>query len=662
MNIFSIKKWPSRHQWQCLFKVLTKKEKIIFFSLLFLFLGGLIFLVLNFYLKNTEVQPAKGGVFIEGVIGQPRFINPIYSPASDVDRDMVELIFSGLMKYDSQGQIVPDLAESYEIKEDGRVYEVNLRSQIFWQDGQPLTADDVVFTIKTIQNPDYKSPQRAIWLGVEVEKISDLKVKFSLKNPYAPFLENLTQKIIPNHIWKDVSPGNFPLAIYNLEPIGSGPYKLKGLRQDRLEKITSLELTKNQKYHGKKPYISRISFKFFENEEELIRAYQKRKIKGFSLGSLAGLKEEVIQSLNLYSFSLPRYFAVFLNPEKAKIFADQNLRQALNYGTDKKEILEKAVSGYGKVVFSPLLPEIYGLSLPTEIYQYEQEKAEQILEKAGFLKDETGLRRKIIKKEPAFSFRSDLRIGSRAKEVRELQKCLAKDPEIYPEGEITGHFGSKTKRAVIRFQEKYREEILKPAGLKRGTGLVTKSTRAKLNEICFPPSEEILPLKFSLTTVNQPVLIKVAEILKNQWKALGVELEIQALDVSQLEMEVIRPRNYESLLFGNALGTIPDPFPFWHSLQKRDPGLNLALYQNKKVDELLEKNRQNLVQEERKKILEELQEILIKEAPVVFLYSPDYLYFVSKEVKGIEAVIITDPSKRFSGIADWYIKTKRAWK
>lgn len=667
MSIFSIKKWPSKSQWRYFLKVLAKKEKIAFFSLLVLFLGSFFFLILSFYFKNTEIQPAQGGTFVEGIVGQPRFINPIYSQASDIDRDLVELIFSGLMKYDSQSQIVPDLAEKYEIKEGGKVYEVYLKDKIFWQDSHPLTADDVVFTIKTIQNPDYKSPQRAAWLGVEVEKISDLKVRFSLRDSYSPFLENLTQKIIPTHIWKDVSPQNFPLAVYNLKPIGSGPYKLKKIEQGKLGKIISLDLIGNQKYYGKKPYLTQVSFKFFDSEEELIKIYQKGKIQGFSLGSFASLeKTKILDTVNLYSLSLPRYFAVFFNPEKAEIFTDQNLRQALNYGTNKSEILEKAIAGYGRVVLSPLLPEIYGLSLPAKIYQFDQEKAGEILDKAGFLKDETGMRRKIIKKEPAFSFKKDLKLGSQGKEVEELQKCLAKPPaggsEIYPEGKISGYFGKETKQAVIKFQEKYAKEILEPSGFKEGTGLVSKNTRAKLNEICLPPSEQIFPLKFSLATVNQPVLAKVANLLKEQWQALGIELEIKTFDISQLEQDLIRPRNYESLLFGEVLGAIPDPFPFWHSLQKKDPGLNLAIYQNKKADELLEKIRQSLDKEERKKILEELQDILIEDSPAVFLYSPDYLYFVSKEIKGMETKIITDPSKRFSGITDWYIKTKRVWK
>ena len=139
-------------------------------------------------------------------------------------------------------------------------------------------------------------------------------------------------------------------------------------------------------------------------------------------------------------------------------------------------------------------------------------------------------------------------------------------------------------------------------------------------------------------------------------------MEIKTFNISALEREVIKPRNYEMLLFGEVLGAIPDPFPFWHSSQKNDPGLNLAIYENKKCDKLLEEARKNLDENLRKEKLEEFQDILIEDAPAVFLYNPDYLYFVSKEIKGVGAAIITDPSQRFSNIEGWYIKTKRAFK
>ncbi|OGZ18704.1 MAG: hypothetical protein A2175_00235 [Candidatus Nealsonbacteria bacterium RBG_13_42_11] len=663
MSLFP-SQWPSGSQWRQFFKVLSRKEKKIFFVFLFLAVFSLLLLFFTFYFKHTEIVPDDDGIYIEAVIGSPRFINPLYAATSDVDRDLTELIYSGLMKYDAAAtelnKIIPDLIKEYKISEDGKVYEFYLKDNLLWSDGAPLTADDVVFTIKTIQNPSFKSPIRASWLGVEVEKISDSGIRFELKNPSTVFLENCTLKILPQHLWEKISTENFPLSIYNLKPIGSGPYKLKSFTQDNQGNIKSMDLVVNNNYAGSRPHISKIVLYFVNSESEIISASKSREIKGFSLSSLE--KAGNLKDFSEYRLSLPRYFALFFNPVKSEIFSDDKIREALNYGTDKEEIVREVLSGQGEIIDSPLLPGIYGFENPTTTYGFDLEKAKQLLTEAGFTENENGVREKDVKKEPAFQFKSVLTVGSQGAEVQELQKCLAKDPEIYPEGEITGYFGGKTKEAVIKFQEKYAETILKPAGLEKGTGDVKKSTMAKLNELCAAPSEETLALSFIISTVNQPVLIKVADILKNQWKKIGVNLEIKTSDISTLETEVIKPRNYEIILFGEVLGAVPDPYPFWHSSQVKDPGLNLAGYENKDCDKLLEEARETQDLELAKKDLEKFQDILIKDAPAVFLYSQDYLYFVSNEIKGIDAKIITDPSKRFSGIENWYIKTKRAWK
>jgi len=670
--------WPSKNQWGQFFKVLSSQEKILFSGFLFLFLASLFFLIFQFYLGNTTPTPAEGGNYVEGALGFPRWINPIYSPSNDPDHDLTQLIFSGLMKYDSQGKIVPDLVERYEILEDGKIWEFYLKENVLWQDGKQLGADDVIFTIEIIQNADIKSPLRANWLGVEAEKISERALRFSLKNESAIFLENCTVKIIPKHIWEQVLPQNFPLSSYNLKPIGSGPYKLKNLAQDEGGKIVSIDLNRNPYYYGSASYIPKISFHFFETQDELTLAFRKGMVDGLSLPSPLATA-----SGNLYALSLPRYFSVFFNLNQSaggtQILAEKEVRQALNYAIDKQALIDEALPGQAKIVESPILPEMYGLEKPSKIYQYDPALAEEMLEKAGFAKvaeaslylppnsdsprsvDEEGKRVKVVKKTPAFQFKSDLTVGSQNNEVKELQKCLAKDSAVYPEGEVTGYFGSKTKTAVIKFQEKYKSDILVPAGLEKGTGDVKSMTRKKLNEVCFETGEEKFPLKFTLTTVEQPLLVEVANQLKSQWQKIGVELEIKTYDLSILEKDVIKPRKFEALLFGEVLGAIPDPFSFWHSSQKKDPGLNLASYDDKESDKLLEEARQSSDEKTRKEKLEKFQNLLIEQAPCVFLYTSDYLYMVSKEIKGIKTQTIFDPSQRFSGIEEWYIKTKRIW-
>lgn len=655
--------WPSLAQWRKLPTVLNRKERRALFLFVILAIASFIFLSSKFYLKNTEVKPAKGGTYVEGMVGQPRFINPVYAPLNDVDRDLTEILFSGLMKYNSEGKIIKDLADDVEIRDGGKTYEFTIKDNVFWSDGEKLTVDDIIFTIETIQNPDYKSPLRAEWLGIGIERVSDYKIRFKLSKSSFVFLESTTLKIMPKHIWQDIPADNFPLdTFHNLEPVGAGPYKFKSLRKDKFGFIESITLVRNSKYPDEEPFISKIEFKFYRTEEDLIKAAKKGEVHGFSLANSGDYESSLAKDFTLYNLTLPRYFSIFLNPKESEILAQPEVRKALNLGTNKQEIIDEVLSGFGKIIHSPLMPEVYGYSPPSLIYEFDPEQANQILDEAGFQDtDGDGFREKNIEKKPAFQFSLVMNTGSKGGEVQELQKCLAKDPEVYPEGEVSGYYGNLTKQAVIRFQEKYAADILTPLGLSSGTGKVAGSTIKKLNEICFPTTNQTLPLQVTLITVDQDQLIGVAKLIKKQWEALGVKLEIKTADINTLEKDYIKTREYESLLFGEVLGAIPDPFPFWHSSQKSDPGLNLAIYENKEVDGYLEEGRETSDLEVQRESYELFQDALIEDAPAIFLYSPDYIYLVEDRIKGIEARIITDPSKRFSEIDNWYIDTKRTW-
>jgi len=639
---------PSKKQWVQFFSVLDRKEKIVFFIFLGLFIGSGIFSAINFYLKHTEIAPSAGGQYIEGLVGSPRFINPIYAQSSDVDRDLVEIIFSSL---------VPDLTKDLKITEDGKVYEITLKDNVFWHDGEKLTANDVIFTIKTIQNPDFKSPLRANYLGIEVQKINDYALSLKIKDPYSAFLERLENlKIMPEHIWQNISPQNFLLTNYNLKPVGSGPYQFKALKQDGSNVIVSLELTKFKNYFEKdsqKPYLSGVSFRFFKSEQDLVDAAKKGEIDGLSVASPSYFNLFDKKTFNEISLSLPRYFAIFFNSDKSRFLQDVKIRQALNYATNKAEIVQNIFSGRSQIVDSPMIPNVYGYESPAITYEFSLEKAQALLEKTGLQqKDGQWIQ---VTQTISTEFKSELKVGSKGAEVTALQKCLNMD-------QVTGYFGEQTKAAVISFQEKYKEEILAPGGLTQGTGTVSKNTRAKLNEICSQPPKET-PLIFSLVTVDDPILKEVAEIVKKQWEAAGIGVEITTYPVSQLTQDFIKPRNYEMLLFGEVLGEIPDPFPFWHSSQVKDPGLNLAKYENKKADALLETARVSLDEATRAQKYQDFQNILIADAPCVFLYRPDYVYFVDKKIKsGLETEMIVDPSQRFANIENWYTKQSRVWK
>ena len=236
----------------------SKKECVIFLFFVFTLAISAIILLQSVNKSFMVSIPEEGGSLKEGIIGSPRFVNPILAYSS-TDNDLVSVIYSGLMRKDNDGKLIPDLAEKYEVSKDGLVYTFTLKDKIFFHDGTPVTSDDIIFTIKTIKDPVIKSPQKAKWDGMDVEKKDEKTIQFFLKKPYVSFLENTTIGILPESLWKDEK--NTPIEVneLNTKPIGSGPYKLKNFSKESSGLINSYKLTYFNKFALGKPYIDRKS-------------------------------------------------------------------------------------------------------------------------------------------------------------------------------------------------------------------------------------------------------------------------------------------------------------------------------------------------------------------------------------------------------------------
>ncbi|MFA6437603.1 MAG: ABC transporter substrate-binding protein [Candidatus Paceibacterota bacterium] len=539
-------------------RIFNQKEMALARIFVFLIILSSLGLLINIHLSSTRILPNNGGIYREAIIGYPQYLNPILSYSSDTDRDIVKLIYSGLTKFDPDGNIVPDLAEDFIIDDSGKNYTFYLRKNIYWHNNIPFSVDDIVFTIKTIQNPEYNSPLRFNWDGVEIEKINDLTVRFKLKNPYAPFLTNTTVGILPKHIWENLSPRDFYLSKANLEPIGTGPFKFDNIKKGTGKIIETLTIERNNQYYLKKPYLEKLIFVFQNGEKKLIEALNQNKVDAIALGS--GFYKKNIKKqerFNFYSPLLPRYFAAFINQEKNSLLANQNVRIALSYATNKELIIKEVFNDEALRIEGPfpqyLLPEKHSSS--SSIYEYNLDKAKKYLEK--------------INKES---------------------------------------------------------------------------------------------LNIVLTFPDIPELAKTAEILQSSWQEAGFRVKISLVPPTEIIDSIIRQRNYEILIFGQVLNLDPDPFSFWHSSQKNDPGLNLSLYQNKAVDAILKNARGELDAEKRLKLYGDLSSQITKDIPAVFLYSPKYLYVVNDKIKGIKTTKINLPADRFASVENWYIETRRVKK
>lgn len=616
------KKIPSLRQIKHFPKTLDPKQKKTILGLIGLIFVCLIFIAVNFYLQNFLVTPAIGGEYTEGLIGAPQYINPVLSQTNDVDSDISRLIFSSLLKYDKNLQLVPDLAANWEESEDQKSYTFTLKDNIKWHDGQPLTADDLIFTFQSIKDPEFKSPLLISFRGVEIQKVDDLTVKFILPDPYPAFLEVLTVGILPEHIWGEISPINANLTEYNLKPVGSGPWKFKSLTKDRLGNIKSYNLVPNQEYYGPKPYIQGITFKFYPDFATTVEALKNHSIEGISFlpkdlkPELAGRK-----GVNYYSFYLPQYTAIFFNQKKNEILKSKNIRQALALGIDKSYILTEALSLEGEIIDGPILP--------TEIFQDQEKKLKFDKNKANELLTDAGW--------------NQISPAEYQKFIQE-QKDKAEEQEAK---EDTGEDNSKENPESSLPEATTTPEV--------ATEEITEDTQPFYRK----NGDQILEL--TLTTVNQPENVKAAGIIKEFWQNIGVKVNLNIVEGGKISREIIKPRNYEILLFGIIVGSNPDPYPFWHSSQVQDPGLNIAMMANRQVDKILEDAKATSDPEKQKQLYQNFYDILTSEIPAIFLHNPTYTYVVDKKIKGIQIDRMIIPADRFNNIEDWYIKTKRRW-
>ncbi|HTK33495.1 MAG TPA: ABC transporter substrate-binding protein [Candidatus Paceibacterota bacterium] len=344
----------------------------------------------------TEV-PAVGGELREGEIGLPRTINPILA-VSDVDRDIGTLIYSGLTKYE-KGAFLPDLARSWTISPDGLTYDFILKDGLVFQDGVSLTADDVAFTVQKIQDAALKSPRQGDWANVTVQVVSPSEIQFTLKQPYSGFLANTTLGIIPKHIWGSVSDDQFIFSQYNIQPIGSGPYKIGTIDRDSGGIPTSYHLTSWKGYYGARPFIQTISFYFFSREDKSLSALTEGTIDSLpsvdptiakKLATNTGEQYRIMQA------ALPRIFGVFFNQNQSAVLADPVVRKALTLATDRKQIIDEVLSGYGTPAYGPipdrLLNDLHlNISSDQDSITSTLTDAQALLEKNGWKKNDQGI-------------------------------------------------------------------------------------------------------------------------------------------------------------------------------------------------------------------------------------------------------------------------------
>lgn len=543
-----------------------KREKYLFLFLTLVALISFGYSSVKLVQQYTAVIPAQSGMYIEGILGQPRFINPLYA-STNTDKALVDLVYSGLYRFDGDGNVVADLASGFpEVTDDGKTYTIKLRDAQ-WHNGLPVTSADVAFTIRTLQNPEYNSPRRSEWLSTTIETPDEKTVVFKLKSASGPFLNNLTLPLISEVVRGKETPETFLNSIANIEAIGSGPYRIKEVKKTNDGKIQTLTLESFQNFTPQPAYISVVKLNFYATSDDLLKAMLGNQIDGFGFSQFeqrVSIKQSA-KNLEIHQIPMPQYQAVFINTAQ-KSLGDNRVRQALNMTADKTRVLNEVFEGQGLLIDSPILTQ-HVSNLPVLDFKTDVAAADSLLDQAGWKLD------------------------------------------------------------------------------------ASTNTRKKGNS----------ELKFTMATNDSGINVRTAEILIEAWKAIGVNVTLNTLPTRELNETVIKPRNYDMLLFAQKLGADPDPFVFWHSSQTKSPGLNLSNYSNTKVDGLMNEARASTNKSERDALYLQIHGIIKQDLPAIFLVQSVYTYAISDEIKGFNIHSLPDETARFYNLRYWYLDTKRVF-
>jgi peptide/nickel transport system substrate-binding protein len=338
--------------------------------------------------SNTP-EPEKGGAYTEALIGSMQRLNPLLDYTNPADRDINRLLYSRLVSFDSRGLPQSDLAAAWAVSKDGTVYHVSLQNGARWHDGQPLTADDVVFTIGLFKQGGSLIPAdiQAFWKDVEVQALDPQNLEFKLPEPYAPFVDYLAFDILPKHIFANQSPDDIANDTKNLSPVGSGPYRFDRLIVED-GKIAGVALVAYDGYYGQKPFIQQINFRYYPDGASAYQAYQDGTVQGISQVPQDILPAVLADTgLSVYSARLPELAMILFNhnDSQATFLKDANVRRALMFGLNRQGIVDHVLGGQAVTADSPIFPGTWAYYEGNESFQFDQVQAKALLKTAGFV-------------------------------------------------------------------------------------------------------------------------------------------------------------------------------------------------------------------------------------------------------------------------------------
>lgn len=472
--------------------------------------------------------------------------------------DVSGLIFNGLTKYDKDIKITGDLAESWNVSPDGLRITFHLRKGVKWHDGHEFTADDVVFTYRTVTDPKVPTPYGSTYGPVgKVEAVDRYTVRVTYKEPYAPALESWGMGVIPRHILegKDIS-----AVQYNRNPVGTGPYRLK-------EWVTGQKIVLEAftDYFEGRPGINRYIARVIPDTATMFLELKFGGIDFMGLTPPQYKLQAQTERFNRYfqKFRYPAFGYTYLGFNlRDPRFADRRVRQAITHAINKKDIIDGVLLGFGTPCTGPFPPESWAYNPAVKDLAYSPESARELLQEAGWTPGSDGI--------------------------------LVKDGRPF-----------------------------------RFTVLINQANEARL---------------------------KTAQIIKENLRLVGIDVDIKVLEWQALLHEFIDKRRFEAVIMGWALSRDPDIYDIWHSSKTKEGEFNFISYSNAEVDRLLLKGRSTFDFRERRRIYHEIHGILAADQPVTFLFVPDALPVLHKRFKGVEKA----PLGIWHDFIHWNVSQNRA--
>lgn len=350
---------------------------------------GLLLLSEQTGFRLVSPVPTSGGVYNEALIGSLQRLNPVLDYYNSADRDVDRLIFSSLIRFDDKGLPKADLAKVWGISYDGLIYNFELRENAKWHDGTPVKAEDVLFTIDLMRDPDSVLPEdiKKIWTDVEVVVLSDTLIQFKLQEAFTPFIDYLDFGILPKHILGGMTYMEMINSQFNLNPVGSGPYQFDNLIVEN-NQIKGVILSSNPDYYLEPAYINDFVFRYYADASSAYAAYQEGIVQGISKVSQDVLPQVLNNSdLALYSAVEPRFSIVLFNLDNSDVsfLQDAAIRRALLLALDRRGMIDRILGGQGAIADVPVLPNNWAYYNGNTRADQDVSAAEKLLKETGYV-------------------------------------------------------------------------------------------------------------------------------------------------------------------------------------------------------------------------------------------------------------------------------------